>query len=103
MEIEQEIACLYNRNVIPLEVGESPMRVLLKFYEQCCPHPIDEEKDFITTDHVTLRNTAINSLIGRGEITDEKIQEAMKSHIEKQRDFHINWKYRQAMRFLSMY
>ncbi|EAL47882.1 hypothetical protein EHI8A_138000 [Entamoeba histolytica HM-1:IMSS-B] len=106
MNVEQQLASMYNQNIMPVELSDdtnnSTTQILLKLYDQCCPHSKDEEKDFMTTDIVVLRNTAINSLIGRGPITEEKIQLAMKNYLEKQHEFYINWKAQQAMNYLTM-
>ena len=95
---------LYNRPFVPVEVSDDSnnptKQLLIKLYDEMC-YSDNEERDFFTTDPVVLRNTAINSLIGRGPITEEKIQMAMKYHLDKQRDFYENWKTQQAMSLLA--
>ena len=99
-----DISEMYNRPFIPVEVsddGNNPTRqLLLKLYDEMC-YCDNEEKDFFTTDPIVLRNTAINSLLGKGPITEEKIQAAMRFHLDKQREFYDNWKAQQAVNLLT--
>ena len=105
MDSEELIAKLHCRNFVPTEVGrelnKSPMMVLLRVYDECHPHDPDEERSFVTQNPLILRNTAINSLIGRGEITEDKIAAAIAAHQQKQLEFYQNWKIQQALMMLK--
>ncbi|KAL7719408.1 Uncharacterized protein QTN25_003127 [Entamoeba marina] len=105
MNIEEIMASLYNRDFVPLECGSEmnnpTTKVLLKLYDNLYPHDKDEEHDFITTDPIILRNTAINSLIGKPNITEEQIQTAMRNHVKKQHEFYVNWKLQQVMNIIG--
>lgn len=102
--VEQQLASVYNRATLPAEYGNktnnSTTNILVKLFDQIYAQP-DIEKEFITTDPVVLRNTAINSLIGRDDITEEKIQALMKSQNEKERTLLITWKVQQAINYLK--
>ena len=102
--IFEQMNMIYNRPFVPVEFSNDSnnptKQLLLKFYDQMC-YSDDEEKDFFTMDPVTLRNTAINTLLGRGPITEEKIQNAIKAHLDEQKEFYENWKAQQAMSLLG--
>ena len=102
--IFEQMNMLYNRPFIPVEFGtdsnNATKQLIMKFYDQMC-YSDNEEKDFFTMDPITLRNTAINSLIGRGPITEEKIQNAIKAHLNEQKEFYENWKAQQIYNMFS--
>ena len=104
--IDEQLNSMYNRDYLPSEfatdMNNSTKQILLKVYDQMIgPGGKEEEKDFFTRDTEILRNTAINSLLGKGPITEEKIKKAIENHIEKQKEFYLNWKAQQAINFLN--
>ena len=110
MEVEpnifEQMNTLYNRSYLPSEYQlESTInhqhQLFSKFYDEMC-YTEDEEKDFFTSDPTVLRNTAINSLLGRGPITEEKIQNEIQFHLNKQREFYENWKDQQVAAMLGL-
>ena len=102
MELESALSQIYQRNYVPVECQDNdPTKQLLKMYETMFQTSKHEINDFVTTDPVILRNTAINSFIGQENVTEEQIHEAMRKHQITQKEFYYNWKVQQSLSYIK--